>query len=110
MPPLHNQHVINLQGDGNEQQQAMAINLLAQADALEVDARRYRAQAEQLNPSLRIKTTPPVVVEATQEVTPNATTVDSSKPFIDGITGKAYATVGALKGAVSKREKAQANE
>lgn len=104
--PLHNQHVENLQGDGNEQQKAMAVNLVAQAEALEVDAKRYRSQAAQLDPSLRNQTES-VIAAATPA--DNAVVVDPSKPFIDGVTGKAYATVSALKGAVSKREKTQSD-
>lgn len=106
--PLHNQHTENLKSDSTDKQKAMAVNLVAQAEALEVDAKRYRSQAAQLDPSLRTQTAP--VITAATPKTDNTVAVDPSKPFIDGVTGKAYATVSALKGAVSKREKAQSDE
>lgn len=97
-PTLHNQHAENLKGDVSENQRMMARNYVAQAEALEQDARRYRAQAMQLDPT---------ITSVSISDTTSGIVVDPTRPFIDGLTGKAYATIADLKGAVTRREKKQ---
>lgn len=83
--PLHNQHVQNLSADRVDQNKMVAANLLVEAQMLESEAVAKRRQAMQYDPSL---------------------TVDGgTDTFVDPVSGKSYKTAGALKGAVTRRNK-----
>jgi hypothetical protein len=104
---LHNQHTENLRGDGDNKNQQIANNLLAEAAMLESEAQRKRQQAAKYNPSLATRpqaTTPRH--EAPVYDTPTYLAEDEEGPFVDPATGKEYKSAGALKGAITKREKA----
>lgn len=103
----YNQHAQNLAGDGVEKNQQIANNLLAEAQMLEAEAQRKRQQAAKYSPSLahQAQTTSTTInVEQTNELSESDETQDG--PFVDPVTGRAYKSASALKGAITKREKA----
>lgn len=86
--PIHNQHLENLGADRIEQGKMIAANLIAEAQMLESEAVAKRRQAEQYDPSKLI-----------------SNSVSEVKSFVDPVTGKSYKTAGALKGAMTRRNK-----
>lgn len=103
----HNQHAQNLAGDSVQQNQQIAHNLLAEARMLEAEAQRKRQQAAQYNPSLAQQ---PQQTSAQTDVASHTPDLQSQEnpegPFVDPVTGKEYKSASALKGAITKREKA----
>lgn len=91
----YNQHAQNLSSDVVLRNQQISNNLLAEAQMLEAEAAAKRAQAAQY-----VKQTAP---------TPIGVTGASADAHIDTVTGRTYKTAGALKGAITKREKAASN-
>jgi len=85
--PIHNQHLENLGADRVEQNKMVAVNLLAEAQMLENEAVAKRRQAAQYDPSLSVNSS------------------SGTEAFVDPVTGKSYKTEGALKGAMTKRNK-----
>lgn len=94
----HNQHIQNLQGDVTEHNKMVAANLIVEARLLEADAKAKRDTAAQYDPSLVIQSVPtqPVMMSPTVE----------NKTFVDSVTGRSYKSASALKGAITRREKA----
>ncbi len=88
-----NQHEQNLSGDLYQLNVAKANNLVIEAQMLEAEASRKRAQAAQYTGVAPATPTPPMVVP----------TVGAQ--FVDSVTGKAYKNASALKGAITRREK-----
>lgn len=86
--PIHNQHLENLGADRVEQGKMIAANLIAEAQMLEAEAVAKRRQAAQYNPSKLV-----------------SNSVSEVKSFVDPVTGKSYKTEGALKGAMTRRNK-----
>lgn len=84
----HNQHIENLSADRVEQGKMIAANLIAEAQMLEAEAVAKRRQASQYDPSKLI-----------------SNSVSEVKSFVDPVTGKSYKTEGALKGAMTRRNK-----
>ena len=95
----HNQHQENLAGDQSEANQKIAEGLLVEAEMLEAEAKRKRDQAAQYG----------VVVDAKKksELDSNDFKVTQDGLFVDLETGRTYKTASALKGAVTKRKRAQ---
>lgn len=91
---LHNQHAQNLQGDQNSNNEAIASNLIAEAEMLEGEAQRKRAQAAQM-------------VEVKKKDKP---VKSEAGPFVDSVTGKEYKSAAALKGAMTKRVNKEKNK
>lgn len=87
--PIHNQHVTNLNADRIEQNKMVAANLIAEAQMLENEAVAKRRQASQYDPSLLV----------------SSDGGGGPGPFVDPVTGKSYKTEGALKGAMTRRNK-----
>lgn len=90
----HNQHAQNLASDVVQENQTISNNLLAEAQMLEAEASAKRAQAAAYG---AVSATPAPTVSVTEKVTAS---------FVDTVTGKSYKTKGALKGAITRREKA----
>jgi len=90
----HNQHMENFASDKVDQNRAIAGNLIVEAELLEVEAQRKRAQAAQL-------------VEAKKK---DNVTVSETGPFVDLETGKKYKSAAALKGVMTKRDRKRQND
>lgn len=86
--PMHNQHLENLSADRVEQNRMVAANLITEAQMLEAEATAKRRQASQYDPSTAV-----------------SSSIDGAGPFVDPVTGKSYKTEGALKGAMTRRNK-----
>lgn len=142
-----NQHQVNLSGDVNENNAAIARGLVAEAEMLEADARSKRETAARHDPSAGASSqvgvvptpgaVPAPVAPAADVFNPLARTqapVDSPAPapapetvnvsitestpdpivetvtvYVDSDTGKQYKTEGALKAAITRREKSAGN-
>ena len=89
---LHNQHVDNLASDKVEAALLIAKNLISEAELLEASAAVKRREAAIYNPALSVNESVSIKIEETG-------------PFIDSVTGKSYKTEGALKGAITRRNK-----
>lgn len=87
--PMHNQHLENLGADRIEQGRMIAANLIAEAQMLETEAAAKRRQALQYDPSTFVSND----------------SGGGETAFVDSVTGKSYKTEGALKGAVTRRNK-----
>lgn len=87
--PGYNQHLKNLDADRVEKNKMIAANLLAEAEMLENEAATKRRLALQHDSSLS-------VFEDKN---------DGPDLYVDSVTGKSYKTEGALKGAITKRNK-----
>lgn len=86
--PIHNQHLENLSADRIDQNRMVAANLIAEAQMLENEAVAKRRQAAQYDPRILV-----------------SNSVSEVKSFVDPVTGKSYKTAGALKGAMTRRNK-----
>ena len=96
---LHNQHVQNFASDKVNVNQQIGMGLLAEAQMLEAEAAAKRVKAAQYGVASEPTSRMPTVSEVSD-------TVSDADQFIDTMTGKSYKTAGALKGAITRREKA----
>ena len=99
--PTINQHAENLASDKKVATQGIANGLIIEAQMLEAEAARKRAQAAQY-------TGVPVTPSATATATAMAAAMPTPtvKQFVDPVTGREYKNASALKGAITRREKA----
>lgn len=96
---LHNQHADNLTGDKNNANYQIGLNLLAEAQLLEAEARIKRQKAAQYGAVDESK------VNNTLNVSRQSNDGGGTGPYVDPVTGKTYKTASALKGAMTKRAK-----
>ena len=90
--PTVNQHAQNLASDTIVKNQGIAAGLITEAKMLEAEAMKKRALAAQYTGVPMPTQVPPSIPQV--------------KQFVDHATGKSYKNAGALKGAITKREKA----
>lgn len=94
---LHNQHIQNFASDASNVNQQIGMGLLAEAQMLEAEAAAKRVKAAQYGVAAEPTSRMPTISDTSQ--------ISDASQFVDQVTGKSYKTAGALKGAITRREK-----